>query len=53
MNNKEFQQSKLEQYKQEMEAARAAGDYAAFQKWEFEVNNMHTMIKMYDAHSDD
>ena len=53
MNNKEFQQSKLEEYTANMETARESGDYAAFQKWKFEVNNMKTMIKMYEAHSDD
>jgi hypothetical protein len=53
MSNKEFLQSKLEQYKQEMEAARQTGDYDTFEKRSRDVSNQTTMIKIYEAHSDD
>lgn len=52
-DNKEFLSNRLAEYTAKMEAARESGDYATFQKWDFEVRNTQTLIKMYEANSDD
>lgn len=44
--NNEFLEKRLAEYTAKMEAARNAGEYAEFQKWEFEVKNINTMIKL-------
>lgn len=51
MSNKDFLEKRLAEYTAKMEAARDAGEYALFQKWEFEVGNMNTMIKMNDKNN--
>jgi hypothetical protein len=53
MSNKEFLQNRLAEYEEKAKQASEQGDYAQFQKWGLEVNNMKIMIKMNGAHSDD
>jgi hypothetical protein len=53
MSNKEFLQTRLTEYEEKAKQASEQGDYAQFQKWDFEINNMKIMIKMNEAHSDD
>ncbi len=48
MTNKQFLQNRLEQYTEYRENAREDGDFAMFTKWEFEVNNVKTLIEMND-----
>lgn len=48
MSNKDFLEKRLAEYETKAEQARTDGNYPEFQKWEFEANNIKTLIKMGD-----
>jgi hypothetical protein len=53
MSNKEFLKKRLAEYEEKAKQASEQGDYAQFQKCDFEANNIKKLIKMDEAHSDD
>lgn len=49
MNNQEFLRERLVEYEKKAKQASEAGDYAQFQKWDFEANNIKALIKMNEG----
>lgn len=49
MSNIEILKNRLNEYTQNMEQARDAGEYAMFVKWEVEVENIEKMIEVVNG----
>ncbi len=49
MNNQEFLQKRLAEYEEKAKHASETGDYAQFQKWDFEASNIKALIKMNEG----
>lgn len=49
MSNQEFLETRLAEYEAKAKAASDEGDYAQFQKWSFEAENIKTLIKMNEG----
>jgi hypothetical protein len=48
-NNQEWLQKRLAECEAKAKAASDEGDYAQFQKWDFEANNIKALIKMNEG----
>ena len=53
MSNKKFLQNRLAEYEENAKRASEQGDYAQFQKWDLEANNIKVLIKMNKEQNDD